>query len=109
MCKRVTLLVGALAAGVAFADEPRDPTQPSGHVQSGPKVAASRKAPTLSSVLIGADRRLATVDGNLMSEGEEHSGVKVWEIKSDRVVVSVAGQKPVTLLLDTGRIHKELR
>ena len=109
MCKRVILLICALAAGYVFADGSRDPTLPPGYVPSGPEVAASARVPKLSSGLIGADRRLATVDGKLMSEGEEHSGVKVWEIRSDRVVVSVAGQEPMTLLLDTGRIHKEVR
>ena len=104
------LLTGALAAGCVFADGvPRDPTQPPGYASSWPKATKSTKLPRLSSVLIGADRRLAVVDGRLMSEGEERSGMKVWEIKPDRVVVSVSGQQRVTLLLDTDRIHKEVR
>jgi MSHA biogenesis protein MshK len=91
------------------ADAARDPTQPSTYSAASPEVSQLTGVPTLSSVLIGAERRLAVVDGTVLSEGEERAGLKVWEIKPDRVVVSVAGQKPMTLMLDAGRIHKEVR
>ena len=87
----------------------RDPTRPPGARVRSTVVQASTAVPELSSVLIGADRRLAVIDGKVMAEGEVRAGVKVWQIKADRVVVSVAGSKPVTLLLDKARIHKEVR
>ena len=102
------LFVGVLQAGGASAAG-RDPTRPPSARVLGPVVQASTAVPELSSVLIGADRRLAVIDGKVMAEGEMRSGVKVWQIKSDRVVVSVAGRKPMTLMLDKARIHKEVR
>lgn len=110
MCSKLIVICALLGIGVASADEtPRDPTRPSIYQQVGPATAGVTGVPKLSSVLIGADRRLAVVDGRVMSEGEERSGVKVWEIRPDRVVVSVAGQEPITLLLDAAGIHKEIR
>ena len=63
--------------------------------------------PRLSSVLVAEDRRLAVLNGQLMAEGEERAGVKLWRVQADRVVVSVAGREPVTVRLDAGRVHKE--
>jgi len=94
------------SAGAAVV---RDPTRPPGARVRGPVVQTSTTVPELSSVLIGADRRLAVIDGKVMAEGESRAGVKVWQIKADRVVVSIAGSKPVTLMLDKARIHKEIR
>ena len=87
----------------------RDPTKPPGGRVAASVVQQTSAAPELSSVLIGATRRLAVIDGRVMAEGEERAGVKVWQIKVDRVVVSVAGRKPMTLMLDSARIYKEDR
>ena len=87
----------------------RDPTRPPTGRVGKPAVQRTVKVPKLSSVLIGQTRRLAVIDGMVMAEGEERAGVRVWQIKSDRVVVSVAGRKPMTLTLDNARIHKEAR
>lgn len=105
------MVVGWLAAIAAVQAAPRDPTQPpprlSGSV--GNHAASGGATPTLSSVLFGADRRLAVLDGKVMAEGEERFGLKVWKIERDRVVVSVDGQTPITLLLDRAAIHKVVR
>ena len=87
----------------------RDPTKPPGSLNIAPKVVETAGVPRLTSVLIGEDRRLAVIDGRLMYEGEERSGLRVWEILPDRVIVSRAGQQPMTLMLDWAHIHKEVR
>ena len=113
MFDKILLFAAAgLVMGLGFvhADKAsRDPTRPPFHTAVSTQAGPDQGLPTLSSVLLSDDRRLAVLDGRVMSEGEERSGVKVWKIKHDRVVVSVAGQEPVTLMLDTKRIHKELR
>lgn len=109
MCSRLLVLCIGVWCGFAWADAPRDPTQPPGRMALKAHAPELAGAPKLSSVLIGGGRRLAVVDGEIMGEGEERAGVKVWEIKPDRVVVSVAGRRPMTLLLDSSRVHKEVR
>ncbi len=89
----------------------RDPTRPEVFSQSArndpDKTTAS--LPRLSSVLIGGDRRLAVIDGRVMAEGDVNNGVRVRRITSGRVVVTLDDRTPVTLLLDTAGIHKEVR
>ena len=112
----VLVVSSFLQAGIVVASvdgqpatSERDPTRPPGRMATSPVAQENKAVPELSSVLVGATRRIAVIDGKVMAEGEERGGVKVWQIKADRVVVSVAGRKPVTLMLDKAPIHKELR
>ena len=119
MYRRLFIVVGLalantlqIAGAIATIDErsgvpERDPTRPPSGRVAGPAAPEPGVKLELSSVLIGATRRVAVIDGMLMVEGEERAGVKLWEIKKDRVVVSVAGRKPVTLLLDNARMRKD--
>ncbi|MEQ8857031.1 MAG: general secretion pathway protein GspB [Pseudomonadales bacterium] len=86
-----------------------DPTQPLRATGSGKSGAAPPQRPSLSSVLIGQDRRFAVIDGRRMTEGESRAGIKVWEIRADRVVVSVNGSPRMVLEIGNSRMHKELR
>lgn len=87
----------------------RDPTRPPQGTPARANVVEVIDAPKLSSVLIGHDRKLAVINGKLLGEGERWSGMKVWEIHPDRVVVSLSGQKAMTLMLDGARVHKDVR
>ncbi|MEZ5561275.1 MAG: hypothetical protein R3E86_22385 [Pseudomonadales bacterium] len=86
-----------------------DPTRPLRGTSSAPGKVDTGEVPQLTSVLISAERRLAVIGGAVLQEGEERDGLKVWKISADRVVISVAGRDPVTLLLDEARIDKDLR
>jgi ribosome maturation factor RimP len=107
----MTLFVLVMAA-YAAANVPgmKDPTRPLAAAAS--KVSApgaERTHPTLESVLIGAGRRVAVINGRRMSEGDVQQGVKVWEIRPDGVVVSVDGSPRMTLKIGNVRMHKESR
>ena len=107
------LLCMALLPIAAAADgaKLKDPTRPESFAQ--PVVRASGKTrvvlPRLSSVLIGAERRLAIIDGHLMAEGDVSNGIRVQRIKSDHVDVALADSTVVTLMLDSPGLHKEVR
>ncbi len=86
----------------------RDPTLP-GEWMPQTQRASDAVTPILSSVLIGADRRLAVIDGKLLAIGEAHGGFTVRQIEPDHVVVSIADGSRLTLLLDTHDMNKEVR
>lgn len=103
------LAVLGMAASATVPTGLTDPTRPLRGASSTPGRTDPGEVPQLTSVLISAERRLAVIDGAVLQEGEERDGLKVWKISADRVVVSVAGRQPVTLLLDKARIDKDLR
>lgn len=112
-------VLAALVVVVARANVPglEDPTRPlvlrdaapETSPEASPEASPRPDVPRLTSVLIGKGRKLAMIDGQLMSEGETRAGLKVWKIAADHAVVSVGGGNPVTLSLDNPRMHKENR
>ena len=60
-------------------------------------------------MLISPERKLAVIDGRVFSEGESSGGIRVWKIKSDRVVVSLGSGVRMTLRLDETVVNKEVR
>lgn len=98
--------VAASAAGVSGLD---DPTRPL--VQRPVPVQADKRPekPQLTSVLIDSDRKLAVINGVLLSEGDRHQGIRVWKIAADHAVVTVDGGGPLTLMLDEPWMHGESR
>lgn len=88
----------------------KDPTRPLRAPAVGvDAVASGRPQPTLNSVLVGAERRVAVIDGHRMTEGQERQGIRVWEIRPDGVVVSVDGSRRLLLQMASAHIQKELR
>lgn len=87
----------------------KDPTRPLRAPAVTAPAASGRALPTLDSVLVGSDRRLAVIDGMRLGEGDERDGIRVWEIRSDAVVVSVDGSPRMVLTIANGRMRKELR
>ena len=98
-------------AAAADGAKLKDPTRPESFSQ--PVVRASDKTrvvlPRLSSVLIGAERRLAIIDGHRMAEGDVSNGIHLRRINRDRVDVTLGDSRSVTLMLDTLAIHKVMQ
>ncbi|MDZ7670263.1 MAG: hypothetical protein U5Q16_12890 [Gammaproteobacteria bacterium] len=104
-----SLLLALLPIAAAAGTEGlRDPTRPL-TAAAPAAVPDQRGRPVLQSLLIGPDRRLAVIDGQPMSEGEERRGMKLWEIHANGVVVSVNGSAPMRLSLTHAGMHKEIR
>ncbi len=104
------LLVMMSVGGVANVSAPMsDPTRPLRAPAAAAAPVSARERPSLDSVLIGPRRRVAVIDGQRMSEGESRSGIKVWEIRPDSVVVSVNDSPRLVLEIGNSRMHKELR
>lgn len=103
------LLAGTADVGLSNVPALEDPTRPLdlGTVETRPASVVS--VPTLTSILVGKERKLAVIDGHLMSEGERIQGIRVLKIYRDRAVVSVGDQRTITLTLVNAGIHKEKR
>ncbi len=68
-----------------------DPTRPD-NLRSVSSTKSS--LPRLGSVLVGADRRLAFIDGKLLAEGESYRGVTLLEVtRSDAKVRLSSGRE----------------
>lgn len=93
------LLTGAVAANVPQREQGSDPTRPLRRAAVVSTAGTALVRPALHSVLIGADRRVAVIDGRRMGEGEEYNGIKVWQILPEGVVVSVNGSPRMLLEL----------
>lgn len=107
----VLLLLGCLDGWADVAQHQlEDPTRPlRAPVVGVDAIAPGRARPTLNSVLFGAERRVAVIDGHRMTEGQVRSGIRVWEIRPDGVVVSVDGSPRIWLSIASAHMHKELR
>ncbi|MEH6557951.1 MAG: hypothetical protein V7459_01215 [Oceanicoccus sp.] len=93
----VTVLVFVVASSCASALN--DPTRPSTYHPT-----AGAQTLTLESVLIGSDRKIAVINGSVVTEGERVKGFAVIEIRKDSVKGRSNG-KIVILNLD----HTEIR
>ena len=105
------LVLGGLllaAAAVASDRDRRDPTRP-GKWTPASEAAADAPLPRLTSVLISESRKLAVIDGQVLSIGEAHGGFQLQRIEADHVVISVTNGSLVRLPLDSHDMNKELR
>ncbi len=100
----ISLLPAAVAANVTV-DDPTRPLRPAGQPASATAVAPR---PTLESVLIGSQRRVAVIDGQRLSEGESRGGLKIWRIEPEGVEVSVNGSRMVLKMPRSG-VRKSVR
>lgn len=106
------LVIGVLTQGAEAAGpgKLKDPTRPLGAAARVDEATPAQDARlALESLLVGPDRRVAVINGQRMHEGDERGGVKVWEIRSDGVVVSIEGGSRMLLSLANPAMHKELR
>lgn len=96
------LLIALLVCGPALgAGKLRDPTRPL-FVPRPPGAAGAAPAavvlPVLQLVLMGADRRYAVIDGELLAEGDAIRGLTLKQILDDGVVL-ITPNGPRTLPL----------
>ncbi len=96
------LLIALLVCGPALgAGKLRDPTRPL-FVPRPPGAAGATPAPVvlpvLQLVLMGADRRYAVIDGELLAEGDAIRGLTLKQILDDGVVL-ITPNGPRTLPL----------
>jgi len=71
----------------------QDPTRPNGFRASTAEAAPQRSF-SLASIIIGADRKVAVIDGQARQEGQTFEGVRLRRIYPDRVE-----------LIDQGRVR----
>ena len=106
----VSIPLLACISGLTAASELADPTRPD---FGDAPVTASKPVkpglPRLQSVLIGPDRRLAVIGGRLLAEGESADGMRLLQVRPDRVRVELKERGAVTLRLNNRNIRKESR
>lgn len=72
----------------------QDPTRPPGSMAQAVSVTPARDL-NVGSILLGAQRRVAVIDGVALQEGDSHDGIRVRRIHKDRVEVTDRGQPRV--------------
>jgi MSHA biogenesis protein MshK len=99
------LLMGLSITGSAF----EDPTRPPLVRATGSAAASIEQLPILSSIVYSEKRRLAVVNGHLLSEGESKEGIALLHVAPDNVRVRLGGASQITLRMSSGLIKKELK
>ncbi len=94
----VLMLLGCGFGMAAPASALQDPTRPPG-LNDAPVKAAPMTDLALQSILVGAERRVAVINGEPRAEGQSFDGIRVRRIHRDRVEVIDRGRVR-TLYLD---------
>lgn len=96
ICRWGWLLVLLFAGADVALGQPalRDPTRPSQYV-AHPDHQAERQEHRfhLESILYGADRRVAVIDGHAVSRGESVAGARVLSIEPTKVILEYRGRR----------------
>ena len=104
---------GLCSVSALSAPGAADPTRPKEYSRATDEQTHAGKPasrPRLSSVLIAPNRRLAVIDGRLMTQGERRGGLRLKKILEDRVILRVEGQsQDLTLTLGSPDMQKEVR
>jgi len=87
------VLITLLALGSGYAIALQDPTRPDSFTAGAPQAQPAREF-SLASIFIGKDRRVAVIDGQARTEGQEFDGIRIRRIYPDRVE-----------LIDQGRVR----
>jgi len=82
-----------------------DPTRPA--VVDAATVDAPAAPARLQSILIGPERRLAVIDGELLAEGDRASAFKLEAVLADQVRIRLADGSLRTLAIETDIIRRE--
>ena len=83
-----------------------DPTRPPATKRQVAK--ASTALPKLNSILIGVDRRLAVIEGQILQEGDRGAGFELVVIEANAVTLLIDGAER-RLTMGGQNIHKELK
>lgn len=104
-----SMLLLALLVGPAQADDLlRDPTRPPASVESVRVAPLASGSWTLSSVLFSPQRRVATINGKTVQEGDRVDDARVLRIEAAAVYLQ-AGSRQLKLLLTPGQIKRPAR
>ncbi len=98
-CAGRLCFVVAMTLIPAAAQALQDPTRPNGFQAPAAKPAQQRSF-DLASIIIGAERKIAVIDGQARREGQAFEGVRVRGIYPDRVELIDQGRVRI-LRLDT--------
>lgn len=90
------LLLALLLVHSAAADPTRPPAWLGKSIQVAPQTSA--KSYQLQQILISEQRRLAIINGELVSEGQNFENARVVKISFDKVVLRVSGKKKTLTL-----------
>ncbi len=108
-CVFVFCVCSPVAAAEQSAGHIVDPTRPAylgGTTPTPVKHAAPHK---VESILFGAQRRVAVINGLVFGEGDRRAGLKVWRIHADKVEISLGGGQRRMLLLSSSAVQKEFK
>lgn len=90
----LAVVVGLSAwSGAHAVSDLRDPTRPPGPRLESPATTEPLADLSLESVLIGVDRRIAVINGEVLGEGDSLAGARVISIDADGVLMHRAGQR----------------
>ncbi len=95
----------AVSASLALAIE--DPTRPPTREKAAAPVQRA-SVPRLTAILVGPERRVATINSRVMTEGERRGGITLERIDTNSVIVTSAGRR-LTLSLASKNIVKETK
>jgi len=93
----IPLLLSMLWLNTAIADPTRPPAWLGNSIQAAPQQSAGQSY-LLQQILVSEQRRLAIINGELVSEGQSIQNARVVNISFDKVVLRV-GSKKKTLTL----------
>lgn len=95
------LVVSAMCSSLSYSGGVlRDPTKPLVRPEAvkSTGIAVPHHGWTLESTLVAVDRRVAVINGKLVSEGDSVDGAEVLEIRKFMVLVKTPGKR-ITLQL----------
>lgn len=107
--RRVLLLLvltAATAVAQAQPDGAQDPTRPPQALVTAVATVAPAAQLNLDSILVGRDRRVAVINGQVMGEGDSAAGLRVLKIGTDTVVVRSDGVTSRLQLASTPNVRR---
>ena len=103
------LFVTVFCHNMLFAEPLKDPTRPPSHHNNPINASGTKAAPrwVLSSTLIAAERRMATINGKTVGVGQKIGGARVVTIDPSRVALRNGDKEIILELLpvDIKRAH----
>jgi MSHA biogenesis protein MshK len=101
------ICVLALAAAAVGAEELplRDPLRPYTPGPANPAIGAAERGLELTAVVIGPQRKIAVINGELRREGERFDGITVVRIERGAVRLQRAGEEWIVHL--NGRTQRD--
>ena len=106
MYRTIATFSAVLLSGNALALE--DPTRPPQKAAKAQTVAKAAR-PSLQTILVGPDRRLAMIDDRVMAEGDRAGAIELLEVDDGAVVIRTGTGERLTLTLRSEKIFKEAK